>query len=87
MTQQSEQSQIYPDREQLFGNEAFAIGMLQAVSGGSVIAGISQLDQIVKHAGKASFLPFISLCGVWSGRGNFGSLLAASVQDVGCEAR
>ena len=59
--QPSEQPPMHPDRDQLFGNEAFAIGMLQAVSGGSVVAGIAQLDQIMSHAGKTSFLLFISL--------------------------
>lgn len=59
--QKSEPPPVHPDREQLFGNEAFAIGMLQVVSGGSIVAAISQLDKILQYAGKTSFLLFISL--------------------------
>jgi uncharacterized membrane protein YiaA len=59
--QQPERPPMHPDREQLFGNEAFAIGMLQVVSGGSVVAAISQLDKILQLTGKGSFLSFITL--------------------------
>jgi uncharacterized membrane protein YidH (DUF202 family) len=60
-TSQPGNSDIHPDREQLFGNEAFAIGMLQVVSGGSVIAGISQIGAITEHSGKTPFLVFLTL--------------------------
>jgi len=52
---------MHPDREQIFGNEAFAIGMLQAVAGGSVVAAISQLDKILQYANMLAFLLFITL--------------------------
>ena len=58
---QSEKPGIHPDREQLFGNEAFVIGMLQAVAGGSIVAAISQLEVIAKYAGKISLLVFLTL--------------------------
>ncbi len=52
---------VHPDREQLFGNEAFAIGMLQVVAGGAVVASISQITSIIQHAGKLAFLLFLTL--------------------------
>ncbi len=62
MTNEAQQPQpVHPDREQLFGNEAFAIGMLQVISGGSIVAAISQLDAIISYAGRVSFLAFITL--------------------------
>ncbi len=67
--QAQEPPQMHPDREQLFGNEAFAIGMLQVVSGGSIVAAVSQLDVFIRYADKLFFLVFISLMS--------GSLLAA----------
>lgn len=48
------------DRETLFANEALVIGMLQAVSGGSIVAALSQLDTLFKFAGRVSTLFFIS---------------------------
>ncbi|MCY1436788.1 hypothetical protein PS726_01831 [Pseudomonas fluorescens] len=48
------------DREVLFANEAFIVGVLQAVSGGAVVAAISQADSLVKWAGRTSFLLFIT---------------------------
>ena len=39
------------DRETLFGNEAFAIGMLQAVSGAGMVTAINQADAFSKNAG------------------------------------
>jgi hypothetical protein len=48
------------DRDVLFANEAFVVGMLQAVSGGAVVAAISQAEPLVKWAGRTSFLLFIS---------------------------
>jgi hypothetical protein len=52
---------LHPDRDQLFGNEAFVIGMLQAVSGGSVVAGIAQFESIAAHAGLIVFLIFLTV--------------------------
>ena len=40
------------DRDVLFANESFVVGMLQAVSGGSLVAAISQADALTKHAGR-----------------------------------
>jgi hypothetical protein len=48
------------DRDVLFANEAFLIGVLQAVSGGSVVAALSQSDPLVKFVGKLPFLAFLS---------------------------
>jgi hypothetical protein len=58
------------DRDVLFANESFVVGMLQAVSGGSLVAAISQADALVKYAGR---LPFVSLLTA------MGLALAASV--------
>ena len=48
------------DRDVLFANESFLIGVLQAVSGASLAAGLSQLDPLMKLAGKLPFLSFLS---------------------------
>jgi hypothetical protein len=52
---------MHPDRDQLFGNEAFVIGMLQVVSGGSIVAAISQLESLTGHAGVLAFLIFLTV--------------------------
>ena len=49
------------EHEIVVANEAFLIGVLQAVSGGSLIAGISQVDAMVRLAGKVSLLLFLTL--------------------------
>lgn len=51
---------MHPDRDVLFANEAFAVGMLQAVSGGAVVAALSQSDTIVKIAGRLPFLTLVT---------------------------
>src|SRR6266550_6292262 len=48
------------DREVLFANEAFVVGMLQAVSGGSIVAALAQAESLVKWAGRTSFLLFLT---------------------------
>lgn len=48
------------DREVLFANEAFAISVVQAVSGGSLIAALAQADTIVALGGELAFLAFVS---------------------------
>lgn len=48
------------DREILFANEAFVVGMLQAVSGGAVVAALAQAESLVKWAGRTSFLLFVT---------------------------
>ncbi len=48
------------DRETLFANEAFVVGMLQAVSGGAILAAIAQSESLVKLAGRTSFLLFVT---------------------------
>jgi len=40
------------DRDILFANESFVIGMLQAVSGGSLVAALSQADALIRHGGR-----------------------------------
>ena len=52
------------DRDILFANEAFLIGVLQAVAGGSLVAGLSQAETLVKFAGKHSFLGFLTATGL-----------------------
>jgi MFS family permease len=49
------------EREVLFANEAFLIGVLQVVSGGSLFAGLSQTQALERLAGSVSFLGFITL--------------------------
>jgi len=50
-----------PEREIVTANEAFLIGVLQAVSGGSLVAGFSQSEPVVKLIGKLPFLIFLTL--------------------------
>jgi hypothetical protein len=40
------------DRDIIFANESFLIGMLQAVSGGSLVAALSQAEALIKHGGR-----------------------------------
>jgi len=44
------------DRDILFSNEAFVIGMLQAVSGAGFLAAISQSQTLINLFGKTAFL-------------------------------
>lgn len=48
------------DRDILFTNEAFVFSMLQAVSGGVVVAALAQSESLVKWAGHKSFLILVS---------------------------
>lgn len=48
------------DRSTLFANEAFAIGMLQAVSGGAVITAISNAKVLMDLIGRIPFLLFFT---------------------------
>ena len=61
MALDQDKPKLHPDRSQLFINEAFAIGMSQAVAGGSIVASLAQLDVITANAGRRTFLVFISL--------------------------
>jgi hypothetical protein len=60
------------EREVLFSNEAFLIGVLQAVSGGSLFAALAQSATILKHSGFVPFLLFLTfmgfalICAVWA---------------------
>ena len=49
------------DRQVLFGNEAFIIGVLQVVSGAAAVGTISQIDKLIELAGRNSVLAFITL--------------------------
>ena len=49
------------DRDIAFANESFLIGVLQAVSGGSIVAGLSQYEPLTKLSGKTPFLIFVSV--------------------------
>ena len=44
------------DRDILFANESFVIGMLQAVSGGSLVATIAQADALLDFASRVPFV-------------------------------
>lgn len=48
------------DRSTLFANEAFAIGMLQAVSGGAVITAVTNAKSFSELIGKIPFLLFFT---------------------------
>lgn len=48
------------DREVLFANEAFAISVVQAVSGGSLIAALAQAEAIIDLGGHLAFLIFVT---------------------------
>lgn len=52
------------DRDILFANESFLIGVLQAVSGGSLVAAISQSEPLTKLAGRIPLLIFLSAAGL-----------------------
>ena len=52
------------EREVLFANESFLIGMLQVVAGGSLFAGLAQTSAIITLAGQRAFLGFLTLMGV-----------------------
>lgn len=49
-------SGMHPDRDVLFSNESFVIGMLQAVAGGAVVAALAQTQQIEALAGRLALL-------------------------------
>ena len=51
----------HPDRQVLFGNEAFTIGVLQAVSLAAMAGTISQFDALSDLAGRALVLVFFTL--------------------------
>jgi hypothetical protein len=48
------------DRDILFSNEAFVIGMLQAVSGGGLVAGIAQSQALTTLSGAHASLSFLT---------------------------
>ena len=52
------------DRDILFSNEAFVIGMLQAVSGGSLVAALAQSEALIKLSGNIAFLLFLTAMAV-----------------------
>ena len=52
------------DREVLFANESFVIGVLQAVSGGSLVAAISQSDTLIDYAGRLALAGFLTFSAI-----------------------
>jgi hypothetical protein len=68
MTEKTDKEQFLEahqkERDVLFSNEAFVIGVLQVVSGGSLFAALAQSEALVKLAGKLPFLTFLTLMGV-----------------------
>jgi hypothetical protein len=48
------------DRDILFANEAFVIGMLQAVSGAALVAALSQSQALINLSGNTAFLVFLT---------------------------
>jgi hypothetical protein len=64
--QMSEEEKLRHDRfqkqrEVLFSNESFLIGMLQVVAGGSLFAGLAQTSAIITLVGQRAFLGFLTL--------------------------
>jgi hypothetical protein len=49
------------ERKVLFSNEAFLIGVHQAVSGGSLFATLAQFESLAEYAGVVPVLVFMSL--------------------------
>jgi hypothetical protein len=58
------QDEHQQERLVLFENETLALKVLQAVSGGSMIAAISQASTLIEMAGRVSFLSFLSAMGL-----------------------
>ena len=52
------------DRDILFSNEAFVIGMLQAVSGAALFAALAQSEALIKLSGSIAFLLFLTAMAV-----------------------
>ena len=52
------------ERDVLFANEGFVIGVLQVVCGGSLFAALAQSETLVKLSGKLPFLSFLTLMGI-----------------------
>ena len=71
------------ERDVLFANEAFVIGVLQAVSGGSLFAALAQSEALLKLAGRLPFFAFLTLMAHRSDVSCARGILEASVQDVG----
>ena len=52
---------LHPDRNVLFGNEAFTIGVLQAVSLATIAGTIAQFSTLTELVGRVPILVFITL--------------------------
>lgn len=52
------------DRDILFSNEAFVIGMLEAVSGGALVAALAQSEALINLSGNIAFLLFLTAMAV-----------------------
>ena len=48
------------DRDILFANESFVIGVLQAVAGASLVAALSQAETLIKYTGRFWFAGFLT---------------------------
>jgi hypothetical protein len=59
-----EMSVAQTDRDILFSNEAFVVGMLQAVSGGALVAALAQSETLIKLSGNIAFLLFLTAMAV-----------------------
>jgi hypothetical protein len=66
MMAQSERAQDIhqKEREVLFENETLAVKVLQAVSGASMIGGLTQAETLIRLAGRISFLLFLTAMGL-----------------------
>jgi hypothetical protein len=81
------------DREVLFANEAFALGMLQAVAGGGVIAALAQADAFGAWVGRTAFLLFVTtfatslalavLSAYWRYQHKMWDVMATALKSVG----
>jgi hypothetical protein len=48
------------DRDILFANESFVIGVFQAVAGASLVAALSQAEALIKYTGRFWFAGFLT---------------------------
>lgn len=68
------------DREVLFGNEAFTIGVAQVVSGAAAVGALSQFEALAGLAGRISVLIFLTLSSPYMVLALVSAVLAAYIR-------